>query len=650
MAELGHIVLLLAFVAAVITAVLALISAAGKSGQAAARRGVFTVFALYTLAMVIVVVAFITRDFSLRIVAEHVNRDMSLLYTLSAVYADKAGSLLLWGWLTSLASAVFVWRRDPRDTVTLPLAIMVLALLQMFFLGLVSLVADVFVRSPQPVAEGFGMNPLLRNVGMLIHPPLLYISFAAIAVVFALTIAALVRRQPAAAWAHRVRHWAVFAWITLGLGNIVGMWWSYNELGWGGYWAWDPVENAGLMPWLLATALLHSLVMLRNRAGFRLWSLSLAVFTFIFTLLIPFITHGGVESPLHGFQGSPFPSYILGAMLLTLAVSLWLLWRCRGDAERAPAPFSVFSREGAFLAANVVLVLLTAIVFIGTVLPGLVGLQGDAGIAVDRSFYDRTAGPLFLLLVLLLGICPLLGRGRSLLASLRGRLLYPLLAALGLSLVIALVFGFWYGMMVLVCAFPAYTILAEWWRGSRALGRARRQRCWRAFVSLLAGNRARYGGYIVHLGIILIALGVIGSSFFLVERTATLDVGQSLEVGDYQLSYDTMLIRHDAEMVRAVARITVQRDGHILTVMAPEFNYWYLYDDFFAESTARTTPLSDLFVSMVWTSFDPADKAATFRVKLSPLLIWIWVGGGLLLLGGVLAFSATPARKPEDAP
>ena len=290
MANIGHISLILAFLVAISSTVVSVVSARTGSHRLGkvSRHCVVSTAGLYTLALAVILFAFVTKDFSLKIVSEHVSRDLPVAYTLSALYADKVGSILLWGWLVSIFTAGLAIRKHDYDKQILAHMLSILAITQVFFLALVILGGDVFEKNPVLPADGLGLNPLLQNVAMLVHPPMLYVSFAALSVVFALVMAALVTRTPDADWIRWSRRWMLFAWCMLGLGNLIGMWWSYNELGWGGYWAWDPVENAGLMPWLLATAFIHSSSMLRQRNYLKTWSLVLIVFTFVFTLLIPF--------------------------------------------------------------------------------------------------------------------------------------------------------------------------------------------------------------------------------------------------------------------------------------------------------------------------------------------------------------------------
>jgi len=650
MTEIGHIALIIAFLVAVFSAVASVIGVRVNSRRlvASARIGVLAVSGLFTLALAIILYAFVTKDFSLRIVAEHASQDLPAIYTLSALYADKAGSMFFWGWLISLFTAMLSLQKNNYYQKIKPYALSILTIVEIFFIALVTFVVNIFEKLPSPPVDGWGLNPLLQNFGMLVHPPLLYLGFAGFAVVFALVIAALITCSPSSEWNIGVRDWAIFAWCALGIGNLVGMWWSYNELGWGGYWAWDPVENAGLMPWLLGTAFLHSIVMRRQRNYLQTWSYYLIIFVIAFTLLSPFITHGGIESPLHGFYGSPFPPYILAAILIAVIGSLWLLYIRRQYLEGEQRPASYISREGAFLLTNIILAFLVFIIFTGTVLPKVIEALGGTRIVIDRSFFDRTCGPIMLVLVFLMGVCPLLGWGKSAWHSMKRNLLYTLLATMVITIVILLSgIGNWYAAAAIICGFPLVTICLDWYRGTRARHRTSKKNYIRAFFSLLNSNRARYGGFLAHIGIILIALGIIASSFYDIEKTVTLNIDESMNVGEYKLTYNELTLKQDKTKVSAIASMSVSQNGRLTGVMHPSYDYWFRHKTHFAEVAVRTTPAEDLFISLVWTSYDPEDKSATFRVLVNPLVVWIWVGGGFFLLGGVVAFSSRekqPAR------
>jgi cytochrome c-type biogenesis protein CcmF len=546
MIEIGRIALIIALPVAVFSIITSVIGAQAESERLykSARYGILVIFGLYTLALAIILYAFLTHDFGVKIVAEHSSRDLPALYSLSALYADKAGSMFLWGWLISLFSALLVWQTDKAALRMISYAIAILAVFETFYIVLVVLVANIFAPQTSPVLDGFGLNPLLQNFGMLVHPPLLYLGFAGFAVVFALVIAAVINRRPNIWKDSLMRRWAIFAWCALGVGNIVGMWWSYNELGWGGYWAWDPVENAGLMPWLLGTAFIHSMSMGRLRNYLNKWGLCLILFTFVFTLLSPFITHGGIESPLHGFYGSSFPPYILTAMIVVIIGSLTLMYLRRRDFKSEARPFSLISREGAFLVTNIIMVVLVIIILIGTVLPRIIEASGGTNIALERSYFDNTCGPIMLLLVFLMGVCPLLGWGKSTWQSSRRNIIIFLLAGAVISGAILISgVGNWYIAVVILCGLALFVIFREWYRGTIARYKSQRRNYLRAFSSLINSNRARYGGFLAHIGIILLALGIIASSFYGIEKTVTLDIGESVSVGKYELSYDEMVFK-----------------------------------------------------------------------------------------------------------
>ena len=616
-----------------------------------ARYGILFVAGIYTIALAMVLYAFVAKDFSLKIVHDHASSDLPFIYSLSALYADKAGSLFFWGWLVSLFSALLCVRhRSIANSRVLSYALFILALIQIFFLALVTLAANIFEGTAGTVTDGLGLNPLLQNFGMLVHPPLLYTGFSGFAVVFALAIALLIMRTPPAAWTGVVRRWAIFAWCVLGIGNVVGMWWSYNELGWGGYWAWDPVENAGLMPWLLATAFLHSIIIGKQKNYLHLWSYILVIVTFAFTLLSPFVTHGGIESPLHGFYGSNFPPYILAAIIVTFIGSFVLLGIRRNCLKGEKAEFSLMSREGAFLITNIIIIVLVVVILLGTILPSVVQMATGAKIAIDRTFFDRTCGPILLVLVFFMGICPLLGWGKSSWSAVKRNFLYSAIAAVVIAVIVLIIDpAEWYNALIIgLACFPLAAVLSEWTRGTMARHRNSGENYLKAFLNLLSGNAPRYGGLLAHIGVVMIALGILASSFYGSESNETLNPGESMEVGRYRFTYEGIVLKQDSQKVSAVASLSVDKENRQVAVLEPSYDYWFGYRDSFAEVAVRSTPARDIFVSLVWTTYDPDDPEATFRVLVNPLVLWIWIGGGFFLLGGAFAFSVhRKGRLPE---
>jgi cytochrome c-type biogenesis protein CcmF len=651
MTYVGHSILVVGFLAILLSAVAAFAGASTGSRRLinGARYGVIATAGIYTLALAIILYSFVAKDFSLKIVYEHASRDLPALYSLSALYADKAGSLFFWGWLVSLFTALLSLQQGSiANRRALGYALFILGIIQVFFLAMITFAANVFEMSPGTPNDGLGLNPLLQNAGMLVHPPLLYTGFSGFAVVFALAMAFFIVRSPISEWPGTVLRWAVFAWCMLGIGNVVGMWWSYNELGWGGYWAWDPVENAGLMPWLLATAFLHSAVIGKQKNYLCTWSHILVVLTFAFTLLSPFITHGGIESPLHGFYGSNFPPYILAVILITLLCSLTLFGIRRHQFRNRKVTFSFTSREGAFLITNILFTALVAVILLGTVLPKIVESTTGARIAIDRTFFDRTCGPILLAIVFFMGVCPLLGRAKSFWNIIKSNFLYSIIATL-IIIVIVIIFDSsrWYiAVLIGLACFPLATIIFEWSRGTIRRHRNRRENGLKAFFNLFRSNPARYGGLLVHIGVIMISLGIIVSSFYSHEGTKTLSPGESMNVGKYEFKYEEQVLKQDSLKVSAIASISVIKDGRLVTSLKPSYDYWFRHKNSFAEVAVRSTPANDIFVSLIWTDYTSQDKKATFRVLVNPLILWIWVGGGFFLLGGVLAFSAHRRKQP----
>ncbi len=605
--------------------------------RASARNALIAAFLLFSLAMETMVYALLTDDFSIDLVARYSAESLSAPYKIAALYSSKEGSLMTWGWLISLMTVIVLL--TPHPPPSRPLGI--LAAIQAFFLILITIVTNTFETNPAP-PSGTGLNPLLQNPGMLLHPPLLFLGFSGLAVVFAFTIGALSNTAPSSEGILRMRRWALFAWCALGMGNIVGAWWAYTELDWGGYWAWDPVENAGLMPWLLSTALLHAIAIERKRGQLSQWRAALGGLTFTAALLSPFITHGGIESPLHGFADSPFPPYFLAAVLITGAATAAVLIHPRDRTNtHAATQFALLSREGAFRITLIGFSILTAIVLIGTIAPGVSDLFGKRA-EIERDFFDRAAGPFLLFLVFFMGICPLLGWGRTSRAALRRNLTFPMaLTAVAALTLVGIGLGRWYVLTALICGPPVFATLQEWLRGVRARHRLKGEGRLRAFPLLIWSNRPRYGGMIVHLGIVLITIGVIGSSFYDAETTATLEPGESLTFKGYTLTYEGLERRADPDKIITTARVRLAHSGHSLGTLSPQKNFWFSQGAFVGESAIRTRPAEDIFVGL--SEYNRETGSATLRVLIHPLILWIWVGGGLVLGGAMIAF--WPERK-----
>ena len=646
MADFGYGALFLALIASVYAAFAFAISARNGSARlrASARNAVIVVGGLTTIAVGVLLSALLAHDFRLEYVAEYSRRGMSLVYLVSALWAGNAGSLLIWVWVLTILAVVLVVRRRETGRQLVPIAATVMMLTAAFFLILLLGVVNPFRQLAVAPADGNGLNPLLENPGMLFHPITLLAGYVAFTVPFALAVAALLRRPVDGEWVTAARRWTLVAWLLLGIGNIIGAWWAYVELGWGGYWAWDPVENASLMPWLTGTALLHSLSMQRRRGIFKTWSLVLAIVTFDLTIFGTFLSRTGfVTSAVgHAFTNTGLEPYFITFLVLAVVVPLGLVVQRRSDLAGESGGESLVSRESTFLLNNLLLVGSTGVVLLGTLYPALAKAFSGSEVAVSASFFNRVNGPLFLVIVLLAGICGTIGWRKASGRNLARNFLWPAVGAAVVTIVCAVlgVRQIAAVLAVFISSFVVGAIVYEWFRGTRARRRTRGENAARAFASLIASNRPRYGGYIVHIGIAVFALGVVGSSLFAVSQEATLKPGQSMTVSGYTLTYDGLTSQETAARATYTAALSVDKGGKSIGELAP-----VKFTDISAaqpvtEVAIRSTPVEDLYVILVgWDT----DQTAAFKVLVNPLVMWLWIGGGILVFGGVVAF--WPARK-----
>ncbi|MFQ6122001.1 MAG: heme lyase CcmF/NrfE family subunit [Dehalococcoidales bacterium] len=649
MADIGYIALFLALVASIYSTIAFIFGV--KTGYLAlihsARNSLLAVCGLVSISVAILIYALVTHDFRIEYVASYTSRDLSLTYLISALWAGNDGSLLFWAWLLSLFAAVVVLQRRDVGKELVPYASSVIMITQTFFLILLLLVANPFQKLSFVPAEGMGLNPLLENPGMILHPPSLLAGYVGFTVPFAFAIAALLSRRLGDEWLVAIRRWTLLAWLLLGIGNIIGAWWAYVELGWGGYWAWDPVENAGLMPWLVATAFLHSIMMQRRRGILKIWNMVLVILTFSLAIFGTFLTRSGVLSSVHTFSESALGPFFLVFLGITLFGSLGLLYyrseELKGEAEME----SLVSRESTFLLNNLLLVGAAFAIFLGTVFPVISEMVRGVKVSVGPPFFNQVNGPIFLVTILLAGICTLIGWRRASLKNLIRNFLWPLLVALILG--VALFFlGIreWYALIAFpVCGFVLSTILYEWFRGVRARHRMQVENYLKAFWNLILNNRPRYGGYIVHIAIILIAIGVIGSSGYEVEKEAALKPGESMTIKNYTLTYENIDQYETQSKLVATATLSVHNQGEFIGKLIPEKYFHRSYEQPVTEVAIRTTLSEDLYVILV--SWDE-DGTAAFKVLVNPLVNWIWIGGGVFVLGGLIAFWPERRKLPAS--
>jgi cytochrome c-type biogenesis protein CcmF len=541
---------------------------------------VYAVCALLTLCVAILEGAFISNDFSFALVADHSSTTTPTHYKATAMWSSQAGSLLLWAWVLSIAASavLFVTRRRHREIV--PWATAVLMGIGVFFIGLMLIAPDArpFTQlSPAP-AEGAGLNPLLRHWAMLMHPPMLYSGYVFLAVPFAFAIGALISRRLDASWIRMTRRFALIAWTFLSVGLLLGAFWSYNELGWGGYWAWDPVENAALMPWLITTAFLHSVMVQEKRGMLRTWNVALIITAFSLALLGTFLVRSGVLQSIHAFGDSTVGPPLLGLIAVVVIGSTALVVSRAADLRSERRIDSLASRESVFLVNNLLLVALCAVIFWGTFFPLVSELFTGEKASLAAPWFDSYTTPLAVLLVLFAGVGPLLAWRRVSWSSARRVFLWPALAALGaLVLLLAATDAGddpWALAVFVLASFTLVALGQELWRGAGARRSLSGGSVAGSVLAVAARNRRRYGGYVVHAGLVVLLVGIAASSSFQTNRDVRLRPGESADVGDYRLTYERPTVDVTNERIAFGAILRVERDGERFAVLAPTRNYF----------------------------------------------------------------------------
>ena len=573
MASLGSALLGLAFLAALAAGALAI---AGRKGDERllrfSRRTVYAFCALITACVVIIETAFLGDDFSFNIVQQHSSIETPTGYKLGAMWSSQEGSLLLWAFVLSIAAsaALYATRNKLRDLV--PWANAVMMGVAAFFTGLMLFAPDVdpfATLDPAPV-DGVGLNPLLQHPSMMIHPPMLYSGYVALTIPFAFAIGALVTRRVDAEWIRATRKFALIAWTFLGFGLLLGARWSYTELGWGGYWAWDPVENAALMPWLLGTAFLHSIMVQEKRGMLKVWNASLIVGTFSMALLGTFLVRSGVLQSIHAFGDNTVGPYILGLIGVVLVGSTALIVSRLDDLRSEKRIDSLASRESVFLINNFLLVGMTAVIFWGTFFPLISELFTGEKASLAAPWFDRYTTPLAILLVLFTGIGPLLAWRRVSWESAKRVFRLPLIAAavvaLGLAVFTDAAENLWALALFAFAAFALTGLAQEFWTGTAARKQISGEPGGQALVGLVSRNRRRYGGYIVHVGIVVLLVGVAASSSFQTNRDVELRPGESTTIDGRTITYVKPTVSVDQEKLGFGALLRVEEDGKVDTL------------------------------------------------------------------------------------
>jgi cytochrome c-type biogenesis protein CcmF len=612
---------------------------------ASVTRAVYVVFGALVVASISLWKGLVTHDFNIEYVAAYTSRNLPPYYIFSAFWAGQKGSLLFWGVVLSLFASLAQLLTPRRYAQLMPYVAGVTSAVVVFFVSVMLFGSNPFERLPFTPADGRGLNPQLQNVGMVIHPPMLYLGYISITIPFAFAIAALLSRRLDTGWIQAIRKWTLVSWLFLSIGITLGMWWAYVELGWGGYWAWDPVENASFLPWLTMTAFLHSVMIQEKRGMLKRWNLGLIVGTFLLSIFGTFITRSGVIASVHSFTQSNVGYFFLAFLTLAAVLSFTLLYTRWPELEAEVQLESMVSREAAFLFNNLLLVGIAFSVLWGTLFPILSEAVRGTKITVGPPFFNRVNVPVGLLLVALTGIGPLIAWRKASTANLRRQFVAPSAAA-GLALLGMLAAGvrdFYATMAITLAAFVAGTVLQEFYRGVRARRRMHHESVPVAFFRLIERNRRRYGGYIVHVGVLIYFVAFAGMAFK-VQREATLKPGESIELTSpfghtYRFTHVGISQYEALNRVVSAATVQVAIDGRPAGLLTSEKRQHV--DSFkrptFEPSTEvgiRSGLREDLY--LVFAGAVNGTEEAVYRFNINPLVWWVWFGGFVLALGGIV--------------
>jgi cytochrome c-type biogenesis protein CcmF len=650
MAELGLYALRLALLAALAGVVAGVVG--GTRGRPdlthVARRAVYTTLVFTVLAVGALLFCLASGDYSLRYVAQHSARSMTLPYRLAALWGGQGGSLLLWVFISLLYATAAARIHRSTQQHLMPWVCAVLLANAAFFLTLINFVTNPFDKMPpeQVLSDGQGLNPLLQHPLMLIHPVMLYSGFTGFSVPFAFGVAALVTGRLGDAWLRATRRWTLVPWFFLSIGILLGGRWAYEVLGWGGYWAWDPVENASFMPWLPATAYLHSVMIQEKRDMLRTWNLVLIGLTYALCLFGTFLTRSGVISSVHSFTAAGWFGFIFLAYVAVASLAYFALVIARRPLLRSPNRLeSVVSREASFVLNNWVFMLILVVVFWGTMFPVISEAVVGTKIAIGPAWFNRLSGPFAAALLFLTGVGPLIAWRRASPASLRRAFAAPLGACLAAAITTAVALGKDLSLYPLVlwslAAFVITTISQEYWRAIAARMRAGDSPL-QALGTLLRKNQRRYGGYVVHLGVVFILIGISGAAFN-EERLENLKPGGTLAMNGYRFEYLTANPLPKQHYGGAVARIALFEDDRPVAVMAPERRMYWLEQQPASIPSIHSTLREDLYV--ILTGLE-RDGSATIKIHRNPLVNWIWIGGYTFILGALLVLWPHPERRP----
>ncbi|HWS24867.1 MAG TPA: heme lyase CcmF/NrfE family subunit [Anaerolineales bacterium] len=624
-----------------------------------ARLAMQLMFPLITIASVLLMYLLATDSYYVSFVYEVTSRSMPMYLKITALWGGQSGSLLFWAWtLTAFSSAVTLREWD-RDRDLLPWVVVVNSVTAAFFIGMIVFYENPFAKFWQTIdgsvitamfqpagavlftaPDGQGLNPLLRHPGMIIHPPMLYLGFVSYVIPFSFALAALITGRTDDRWTRITRRWSIVAWLFLSIGLILGGRWAYDVLGWGGYWGWDPVEIAAFMPWLVGTAFLHSVMIQEQRGMFKEWNMILIILTYVLVIFGTFLTRSGVLSSVHAFAQSAIGPAFFIFIGITIVISVSLLIYRWSDLKAESELTSLLSRESLFLLNNLLFISILIVCFWGVLFPLISELVTGQKVTVGPPFYERATGPLFAGLLFLMGIAPLSAWGKTTLKTL-GRSSWK---SAVISVVVVLGFVVFLKMYnpyaiigFAVVIFSALITLHEFWRAASARSRAQKENIFLAFWQIFGKNRRRYGGYLIHLSVIMMAIGIIGLEMFQTETQGTLRQGESITIRDYKVTYTDLAIfdtNDNRNLARAV--VSIEKNGEYVGELYPRRDYFYESQQPMTIPGVRSTIEDDLYVLLV--DWQPITvEGATFKIYHNPLVNWLWWGTYLMIIGSLVA-------------
>jgi len=637
MNEIGELCILLSLGISIYSTIVPILAVKRGRGEyvVSAENSIFVTAGLITISSAILTYAFLNRDFSIEYVANYSNRDLPLFYTVSAFWAGQKGSLLFWSLLLSLFAAVVVIQNKNKNRDFMPYVISIISVTQCLFLVLMTFAERPF-ELIYPPEDGSGLNPMLQNPGMVFHPPTLYMGYVGFTIPYAFAMASLLTGHLGDVWIKTTRRWTIFSWFFLGMGNLFGAWWAYRVLGWGGYWAWDPVENASFMPWLTGTAYLHSVMIQERRDMLKVWNMVLIVLTFSLTIFGTFLTRSGVIQSVHSFGQGPVGYYFLGFLIIVIVFSSYLIVSRLSILKSNNELDSIVSRESSFLFNNLILVGAAFATFWGTMFPLISEAIKGEKVTVGPPFFNQVNIPIGLVLLLLIGICPLIAWKKASINNFKRNFLIPFIVSIigGIALMPIGTGHLMAWLSFTISIFVITTIVMEFYKGAIARRETTGEGFVKALITLIRKNKRRYGGYIIHIGVVLMYIGITGTSYNM-EKEATLKKGESMSIGDYKVVYKDIKDNTPVPTkVEVIATMDVEKDGKIIATATPRRDFYKTAEQPISRVYNLSGLKEDLYIILA--GFQE-DGSATFKIHVNPLVKWLWIGGLVLGAGTLIA-------------